>query len=475
MPISALTAIFCYLTALVCIAFFSYKKNQTSSDFIIGGRGMSFWLTAFAAHASDMSSWIFMAYPLMIYQNGLSRIFVAIGLILFMFLNWKYVAGQLRLESEKYQAMTFSSYFESRFHDTSGSLRILSAVMCFIFYSIYISAGFYGLGLLLNQLFDIPFSIGLSLGLFIVVPYLFAGGYVTLAWTDFFQGLFLIGVILFVPWTATDDFGGFQKLLSDLKTRDFFDTLLPESSIQGLLSPLILALSWGLPYFGQPHIVTKFMGIKNPKETVKSQWLGLTWQTITLAASTWVGIIAIPLFINPDFDPQLIFIKMVKNLFTPFFGSLILCAILGTTITLANSQILVLASSLTEDFYRRIFKKEASSHELLKVSRWNILIVTLIAYGIALTHFSTISGLVEFAWFGLGSSFGPLILFAIYDRKANRYGAIAGILTGGLMALFIPFANHLSQWNLPTMIIAFLSSSAMIALVSRCTQPRNPG
>lgn len=469
MHLIELTAVSCYLSVLVLIAIFSYRKTQTSQDFIIGGRKMNFWLTALAAHASDMSSWIFMAYPLMIFQKGLSNIFVAVGLIVFMFLNWKYVSAKLRIASEKYNAMTFSSYFESRFHDTSGSLRIVSAIMSFIFYSIYITAGFYSLGLLLESLFQIPFEIGLTCGMFIVIPYLFAGGYVTLAWTDFFQGIFLIGVIILVPWIATKNIGGIDALNKTLSNANFYSSILPEYSAKGFLDVLILLLSWGLPYFGQPHIVTKFMGIKNPEDTVKSKWVGMSWQIITLAASTWVGMVAIAFFQNPTFDPQLIFIKMVKSLFSPFISALILCAILGTTITLANSQILVLASSITEDFYRRILRKQASSKELLAASRISILLVSLFAYVIALQKYSTISSLVEFAWFGLGSSFGPLLLFSLYSKSINRFGAMAGILTGGILSLILPLMNQLLQIETPSMVIAFIGSSLMIHFVSKMT------
>ncbi len=469
MHLVEMLAIGFYLAILVLIAIFSYQKNQTSSDFIIGGRKMNFWLTALAAHASDMSSWIFMGYPMLIYRAGFSNISVAIGLIIFMFLNWKYVAAKLRRETEKYQAMTFSSYFESRFSDTSGTIRVLSAVMCFIFYSIYISAGFYGLGLLMESLFNIPYTIGVTLGFLIVIPYLFVGGYITLAWTDFFQGMFLLAVILFVPSFAIVKTGGFLELISFLNQQNFFSNLIPGNQFLGILILLMTMVSWGLGYFGQPHIVTKFMGINKAEETKKSKWVGMSWQTITLTASTLIGMVAIKYFGTIDFDPQLIFVNMVKSLFSPFISALILCAILGTTITLADSQILVLASSLTEDFYRRILRKQASSKELLFVSRLSIFFVGLFSYLVALQKFSTIFSLVEFAWFGLGSSFGPLILFSLYSKKTTRQGAIAGIIAGGSISLIAPLINYLGSYSLPPMIPAFFGSCFAIYFVSKLT------
>ena len=469
MHLVEMLAIGFYLSILVLIAIFSYQKNQTSSDFIIGGRKMNFWLTALAAHASDMSSWIFMGYPMLIFKTGFSNISVAIGLIIFMFLNWKYVSAKLRLETEKYQAMTFSSYFESRFSDVSGTIRVLSAVMCFIFYSIYISAGFYGLGLLMESLFNIPYAIGVSLGFLIVIPYLFVGGYITLAWTDFFQGMFLLAVIILVPCFATAKIGGFSELFSSLNQQNFFSNIIPQHNLIGLITLLFTMLSWGLGYFGQPHIVTKFMGISHAEDTKKSKWVGMSWQTITLAASTLIGMVAIPYFGASEFDPQLIFVNMVKSLFSPFVSALILCAILGTTITLADSQILVLASSLTEDFYRRILRKQASSKELLLVSRLSIFFVGLFSYLVALQKFSTIFSLVEFAWFGLGSSFGPLILFSLYSKRTTRQGAIAGIIAGGSISIIAPLINHLFGFSLPPMIPAFFGSCFAIYFVSRLT------
>ena len=470
MHIIEISAIGCYLLALVVIAIFSYKKNQSSSDFIMGGRKMNFWLTALAAHASDMSSWIFMGYPVLIYTTGFSNIFVALGLIIFMFLNWKYVAAKLRTETEKYNALTFSSFFESRFSDTTGTLRLLSALMCFIFYSIYISASFYGLGLLLESLFQIPYIWGVTLGFLIVIPYLFVGGYITLAWTDFFQGMFLLFVILLVPIFAASNLGGFTPLFDFLEKKNFFASLLPEKSLSGFFSIFFIMLSWGLGYFGTPHIVTKFMGIKNAADTQKSKWVGMSWQTITLAASTLVGMVAIQYFQGSVFDPQLIFVKMVKSLFSPFFSTLILCAILGTTITLVDSQILVLASSITEDFYKRILRKDASSKELILVSRSSIFIIGMLSYIVALQKYSTIFSLIEFAWYGLGSSFGPLILFSLYSKTVNKQGAISGILTGGIMSLMIPIINNSFNLAIPSMIVSFFSSCLMIYGTSRFTQ-----
>ena len=465
-------AIAFYLLILIGIACASYRKNLTSQEFIIGGRKLNFWLTALAAHASDMSSWIFMGYPVTLFLTGSFNIWLAVGLTVFMFVNWQCIAPRIRVATEKFDSMTFSSFFESRFKDTSGGIRIITALMCFLFYTIYISASFYALGLLLQTFFGFPYWVGLTIGVLIVIPYLFVGGYITLAWTDFFQGIFLLLVILSVPLIATFHIGGVSVVESALEKAKFFDGLIPSYSPLGLLAILFSMTSWGLGYFGQPHIVTKFMGIRDPLEIRKSKMIGMTWQVLILGSATLIGMIAIAYFQNGIDNSQLIFVRMVQEIFPTFLGAFVLCAIVGATLTHADSQILVLASTLTEDFYKRIFRKAASSKELLIVSRLSILFVAFVAYIIAFNPFSSIFALVEYAWFGLGSAFGPLVVFALYSKSANKYGAYAGVISGGVIAAVWPLVNSYFSIDIPTLIPGFGVSSLMIYLLSKLTTRR---
>lgn len=465
-------AIALYLLILVGIAIASYKKTQTSQDFIIGGRGLNFWLTALAAHASDMSSWIFMGYPVALFLTGSFNIWLAAGLTIFMFVNWQCIAPKIRVATEKFDSMTFSSFFESRFKDTGGGLRIVTALMCFLFYTIYISASFYALGLLLQTFFGFPYWISLLAGVLIVIPYLFVGGYITLAWTDFFQGIFLLLVIISTPIIATLHIGGSLVVENALQKAHFFDNLIPSYTPLGFLAILFSMASWGLGYFGQPHIVTKFMGIKNPLEIRKSKMIGMTWQVLILTSATFIGMIAIAYFQNGIENPQLIFVRMVGAIFPTFLGTFVLCAIIGATITHADSQILVLASTLTEDFYKRIFRKKATSKELLIVSRLSILFVAALSYLVAYNPPSSIFVLVEYAWFGLGSAFGPLVVFALYSKSANKYGAYAGVISGGLIAAVWPLVNDYFHLSIPTLIPGFGVSSLLIFLVSKLSQKR---
>lgn len=468
--ISELVAIGAYVAMLFLIGFFSYKRNQTAADFIIGGRSLNYWLTAMAAHASDMSSWLFMGFPAVIFTGGLFNAWFAVGLTLCMLLNWLLVAPKMRIKTEAYNSMTFSSFFESRFHDTSGLIRIFTAVMSLIFYTIYISAGIVGLGLLLEVLFGIPYLIGISVGILVIIPYLFIGGYTTLAWIDLFQGLFLLVIIVAVPLLMLPKVGGFQGINLALKAHHLSLSMIPNTSLATFGSILTSLFGWGLGYFGQPHIVTKFMGIKKVSHIPKSMLVGMCWQIVALGSATLIGIIGVAYFKGHLDNTELVFVKMVKDVFPPILMAFILCAVLGATISTMDSQILVLASSLTEDFYKRIFRKNASSKELLWISRGFILVVTALSFFIAFFKISTIYSLVFFAWAGLGSSFGPLLIFSLYSKFANKYGAWAGIITGGVISLVWPLVDRNLTFDLPTLIPGFFLSSLAIILVSYFTR-----
>jgi sodium/proline symporter len=455
---SSLFAFLLYLGILLLIAIFSYSKGQTSDDFNIGSRKMNFYLTAFAAHASDMSAWIFLAYPAAIFMYGISAASIGIGLSFFMFLNWQFIAPKLRVETEKFGSLTLSSYFESRYSDTSGALRIFSSSALFLFFTVYISAGLVSLGILLNSIFAIPYAFGVILGMFVIIPYLFIGGYVTLAWTDCFQGIFLLFAILIVPSVAFSFF--------NISTSSFFE-LISKGALgsQGSgVNPLIEILAWGLPYFGLPHVLTKFMGISDVKDMYKAKWVGISWQLIALIAATLIGLTGRFIYQDININPEFIFIEMTTSMFPLFFSTFILCAILGATISCMGSQILVVATSITEDIYKKVIHKSATSKRLVLVTRLSIFFIAFLSCIIALNSTSSIMSLVSYAWFGLGASFGPLVLFSLYSKSVSRLGAAAGLITGALSAAIWPFIPF--PIPLPSMIPAFILSSIAIKLLS---------
>jgi len=460
-----LAAVVCYFLILLTIGFISYRRLTNASDFIIGGRSMNYWMTALAAHASDMSSWLFMAYPATIFVGGMFGAWTAIGLIFCMFLNWQFIAPKIRVATEQFGSLTFSSFFESRLADVSGLIRLFTALILIVFYTVYISASLQTLGDLLEVLFEVRYGVGVILGILIVIPYVFSGGYLTLAWIDLFQGLFLMCVIIAIPLFLLPDVGGVAMMKGKF---DYFHrsvSFIPEISGLTLLAIISKALGWGLGYFGQPHIVTKFMGIRNVGDLPKSKWIGMTWMVLSLGAATLVGAIGVAYFNGTLANPELVFIEMVKESFHPLIVGFVLCAVIATTINAMGSQVLVLASSITEDFYKKLVRKNAASKELLLVSRLGVVLVTLVAYVIAFRKTATIFELVNYAWCGIGSSFGPLVILSLYSKRINKFGAWAGVLGGGAVAALWPLLGN----DLSAMLPGFCAGFLLILIVSRLT------
>jgi sodium/proline symporter len=469
MHVQELLAVLCYFTILLTIGFLSYRRHISAADFIIGSRSLNYWLTALAAHASDMSSWLFMGYPAVVFTGGLFNAWSAIGLLVFMYLNWQLIAPKIRVATEQFNSLTFSSFFESRLSDTSGMIRVFTAIMSLFFYTIYISSGLVGLGLLLETLFNINYDWGILIGIVIVVPYVFMGGYTTLAWIDLFQGFFLMAVIIFVPMYMMGEVGGWEGVIKTIEAKKLNFSFFPNFSPSTFFEIISMVAGWGLGYFGQPHIVTKFMGIRNVHEIAKSKRIGMSWMLLSLSAATLVGLVGIAYFKQGLSNSELVFIDMVKSTFSPFIVGFILCAVLAATINAMSSQVLVLSSSITEDFYKRIFRPKASSLELLVVARVGVIIVSLIAFVIAYGQISSIYSLVLYAWSGLGSSFGPLLLLSLYWKGINKYGAWAGILSGGIISGVWPYFNTLWSTNIPSLLPGFSASFVLIILFSLAT------
>ncbi len=470
---------FGYFVVLMLVATFSYRKQKSDKDFLIGNRSLNFWLTALSAHASDMSSWLFLGYPALIFKEGLFSAWAAVGLIVFMYLNWTFVAPRVRTATEQVESLTLSSYFEARFSDTSGSIRLVSAAMSLLFFTFYITSGLQGMGTLVETLFNLNYSLGISIGLFIVMLYVFMGGYRTVAYIDLFQGFFLLGVIVFIPILLLVRFGGLSPIMDAVRLKHLSASLFPDFSALTMWKIVMMAAGWGLGYFGQPHIITKFMGIRKVEEMHKAKYVGISWQTIALIAATLVGLIGIYVFPKGLENPEQVILNIVKTTLDPFFAGLVLCAILAATTNVMAAQILVVASNLSEDFYKRVFRRHATSNELLWVSRGSVVLISLIGFIIAYYKISTIYELVQYSWSGLGASFGPLLLLSLYRKNINKYGAFAGILVGGLTAAVWPYFDKLYGWEIPSLVSGFVFGIVAIQGVSslmrrRLTLPIEP-
>lgn len=468
MHLSVIAAFLVYFSLLLIIGLIFHKKQKTSSDFIMGNRSLSFWLVALSAHASDMSAWLFMAFPMSIFVLGLSRVWIALGLLVGMYLNWQLVAPRLRAMTEEYNCYTLSSFFEKRFKDKSGIIRIMSALVMVIFLTHYLSAGLIAMGNLFESLFGLDYFIGLSIAMLVVVIYTFAGGFTTVAWTDLFQGIFLLMMLLLVPLMTYSKIDGWHQIAETAQKQGVSLSLAPEANFDASFTIFSLALGWGLGYFGMPHIITKFMGIKDVSEMNKSKWLGMSWQLVALAAAAFVGLVAIAYFPNGLEKPEMVFVEMVKDLFHPFIGGFILCSIIAANLSTMDSQILVCGSMMSEDLYVPLHHTPPSDRKILWFSKLSVVFISIVALLLSFNRSTTVLDTVLYSWSGLGSAFGPLVLMSLYSSSANRYGAIAGIIVGTFVSMVWPTLNPmLTRYEILPMIPGFILSGIAIYFVSR--------
>ncbi|OGB86259.1 hypothetical protein A3J41_00445 [candidate division TM6 bacterium RIFCSPHIGHO2_12_FULL_38_8] len=457
-----------YFAGLLSIGIFFYKKTTNQSEFSLGNRSLNYWLTAIAAQASDMSDWLFMAFPGAIYLFGFSSIWVAISLCLFMFLTWQYIAPALRKQTEQYDSLTLASFFEKKFQDRSNLIKIISGSFCLYFFTFYIAAGIVGFGKAFEIIFEIPYQHGIIIGLAISLIYTLLGGLLAVTWSNLAQGSFLLLCILFVPIFAINTkLGGFGQFNQNLQL--FGSDFLSFWPAGGLMATLMAMFKWGPGYFGQPHILINFMSIKNPENLSKAKWVGLSWQFLVLSGAVLVGLAGKIMLFQTLHSPELVFIVMVKQLFTPFLAGLILCSVLAATVSTINIQALICASLITQDLYFPLFNPQKSAQTQLFFTRLAIFIIPLISLLIAwntnyINDAQAIMNLVLYAWSGLGVTFGPIVMLSLYSTQLNRYGVIAGLVSGGLCAMLWPL-NH----TIPVMVTGYAANLSMAFLVSKLT------
>ncbi|MFC1842818.1 sodium/proline symporter [Candidatus Dependentiae bacterium] len=450
-----------YFLLLLTIAYTVSRKIKSSEEFILGGRSTNFFVTAIALNASDMSQWLFLAFPAVVYSTGLIRFWEMVGIVLFMFLNWQFVAPKLRRETQKFNAVTLFSYFEKRFKDNSGTIRILTSLVSVVFFVFYISAGLIALGKLFECAFGLQYEIGILIGLGIAVIYTIIGGFVAVAWCDFFQGLFAITMLLFVPLVGLYSIGGWSAIVQAAQAKGVSLSIIPARS--QIWDVIWLIFIWGPGYFGQPQLLSFFMGIKDPKKIKYAKALSFTWQTVSLFASALIGLISLVYFHNGD---ETIFIQLTKLLFPPLIAGIILCAIIAATLSTLDSYILTAGSAIAQDVYKKIINKDASSNKIVLVSRIFSFLIPAIALVIALEKNQTIYSLIKYSWSGMGSAFGPLVIASLYGKNTNKYGAIAGILTGSLVAAVFPYLKT----DIPELVPGFIAGYLAIYIVSLITR-----
>jgi sodium/proline symporter len=417
-----------YLALMMGIGYWAYLKTDTVGDYILGGRKMGPAVTALSVGASDMSGWLLLGLPGAVYLGGLGEAWIGFGLVFGAWLNWLFVAKRLRIYTELADnALTLPDFFEKRFHDPKGLLRLLSAVTIIIFFTFYASSGMVGGAILFEKVFGLDYTTALLVGSFIIVSYTFVGGFFAVSWTDFFQGCLMLIALVFVPIAIFSEPDTQTKLASiDPAMLTFINK---DTTVIGLVS----LLAWGLGYFGQPHILSRFMAIGTVKDLPLSRRIAMIWMVLALIGALATGIAGSLYFADaPIENAETVFIQLTHAAFNPWIGGLLIAAILSAIMSTIDSQLLVCSSVVTEDFYLKWLRPQASDKELMLVGRFGVIAIALIAGFVALDPQSSVLGLVSYAWAGFGAAFGPVVLLSLFWQGYSRNGAIASILAGAI-------------------------------------------
>lgn len=457
-----------YLGLMMYIGVHYYRRANTLGDYILGGRQLGPWITSMSAEASDMSGWMLMGLPGFAYSVGLPAIWIAIGLALGTWLNWIFVSKRLRNYTEvSNNSLTLPEFLRNRFHETNQTVPIISAIFILIFFLIYTSSGFVAGGRLFTTIFGLSYNTSLAITAGVVIFYTFLGGFHAVAWTDFIQGMMMFFSILLVPMAAVFALGG-PVDTSTLIHTEFSQGLQlfePGKTTMATIIAVISSLGWGLGYFGQPHILVRFMAISNPKELTKATKIAMTWVIISLSAAVFVGLIG-HVYLHPMLEgtqSETVFLTMTDQLFSPFVAGIIWSAVLAAIMSTASSQLLVTSSAVSQDLYKNVFRPHASEKETMIVSRVTVLIVSAIALILALNPDSYILNMVAYAWAGFGGAFGPAILISLLWRRMTHKGCVAGIIVGGLTVLIW---RQFAWFDLYEIVPGFILSSLAIIIVS---------
>lgn len=468
-----LAAIIIYLLGMVFVGVYAYRKTTDLNDYMLGGRNLGPVTSALSAGASDMSQWLLMGLPGAIYVSGLVEGWLAIGLTLGAWFNWLLVSSRLRAYTQvSGNSITIPSFFDNRFKADSKMLRIVSGVIILVYFTFYVSSGMVAGGVFFESTFGYPYHVGLMIVASVVIIYTFVGGFLAVSYTDVIQGIMMLLALTLVPIMGLFAVGGPGEAIETIRSIDpdlfsFFSA----ATATGIIS----SLAWGLGYFGQPHIIVRFMAIKSVKETRSARRIGIGWMVLSLAGAMLTALIGIAYFQQNHqlqlHDPEAVFVQMGQLLFHPFIAGLMLAAVLAAVMSTVSSQLLVTSSALVEDIYKTVMKSDASDRQYMYLSRLAILIISAIALIFAWNQSETILSLVSFAWAGFGASFGPIVLLALYFRKVTATGALWGMITGAA-TVFIWGNTVLSEY-LYEIVPGFLLNLVVTIIISILTYKPN--
>ena len=484
-----LVAFIAYMAMMLLIGASYMKTGKSTEDYFLGGRKLGGWVVALSAQASDMSGWLLMGLPGSVYALGTGQMWIAVGLFLGTVANWLIISGRLRRYTiVANNSLTLPAYFENRFHDKKRILLGISSVVIVIFFLVYTASAFASGGKLFSTVFGCSYHVSLTIGAVIILAYTFMGGFMAVCTTDFIQGMLMLVALVTVPVVASALMGGNVGPALEqtgVSAANFLNVMKNgENNFSAV--EIISQLAWGLGYCGMPHILVRFMAVKNQKELNKSKGIAIISVALSLAFAVVIGVLGraylYPTILGADGgSTEIVFIEMIKQVFTvdirlPIVAGLFLCGILAAIMSTADSQLLVTASSMSEDIYKGIIKKDATEEKVMKISRYTVLGVAVLAYLIAWDPNSSIMGLVSNAWAGLGAAFGPTVLMSLFWKRCNLPGAVAGIASGGLTVIIWDYIPIIGGQTLGTvtglysLAIGFLISIVLIVVVSLCTK-----
>ena len=459
-----------YFAAMIFIGFLAFRRTTDHEDYMLGGRNLPPWVAALSAGASDMSGWLVMGLPGAIYLSGLIEAWIAVGLTIGAYLNWLLVAPRLRAYTQvSRNSITVPSFFENRLRDSSRLLRVLAGVVILVFFTLYISSGMVAGGFFFESSFNSDYLLGMLLVAGVTLLYTLFGGFLGASFTDVVQGVMMLIALIVVPISAVIAIGGFGEMgaaIDDLAPNHL--SLLGGTALTGgVVLTIISGLAWGLGYFGQPHIIVRFMALRNPGQAKAARRIGMTWMIISLIGAVFSGLVGIAYMAHQGIDltnSETVVLVMSQTLLHPFVAGLVLAAVLAAIMSTISSQLIVASSALVEDLFK-VVKKDPSPKLLVLLGRLTVLFVGIIAAVLAIVPNDTILGLVSFAWAGFGAAFGPLILLSLFWRKLTNWGALAGMFVGAA-SVFI----YKAIWpELYELLPGFVSAMLVAVVVSLLT------
>lgn len=484
---------FCLYFALVLgIGLFFFirgKKDIGEKSFFLGGRKMGGFVAALSAGASDMSAWVLMGLPGAIYLSGMSQIWISVGLLIGTILAWFFVAPKLRRYSIlANDSITIPQYLTNRFMSSSPILQVVCAVIFVIVYCVYGASSISACGTLFNTLFGLDARIGMTIATVIIIAYVFLGGFNAVCWTDFFQGLLMLAALMITPIVAAFLLKAEGYVATGVIPDNYYNVLATGKFDWVSVATILTGFGWGLGYFGMPHIIVRYISIKSEKEMSKSRYIGIAWTTIILVMASVVGLVGRQFLGDSVASSNTVFVTMVRAVFPAFIGGILISAIIAASMSTADSQLLAASSAFASDVYKTTINKKASDKEIMWVGRIVVVIISLLAFGIAMLGsgdkpivpaFSTIMSLVSAAWAAFGAAFGPIILLSLYWRRFNYQGAVAGIVTGFVVDILWMILFNFEYYgmtsvayntNLYEIIPGFLAGTLAAIVVSLATK-----